>query len=234
MTRLLVLAFILNFATTAFANEHLIVVNGNAEKSLDPNMVSMNIDVWSKAPTAKQAQQLAANQYKSVKKTFDEFKIKKEDVQTDNYTLSPEYVYNQKLQQNKMTGFRVSQTLVVTLHKVDDVGNFLDALVEEKTAMDSGVNVNNINWDSDQRTKMEMSLLADAVRSARAKADEIAKAANVKIKNVARISQGSRSVRPPMPMMRGFDMASKAGGAATELEAGQIKIRVEVEAEYEL
>lgn len=224
------------FASLAHADERLIIVGGSAEKSLDPNMVIMNVEVWSKAPTAKQAQQLAANQYKQVKKTFDDFKIKKEDIQTDNYALNPEYVYDQKTQQNKMVGFRVVNTVMVTIRKVEEAGNFLDALVVEKKGTDSGVNVNNINWDSDQRSKVEVAALTDAVHSAKIKADEIAKAAGVKIKNVARISHGGTSVRPPMPIARGgFAMkAAMSDNAPTELSAGQIKVRVDVTAEYEI
>lgn len=226
---------LMTVASLAHADERLIIVGGSAEKSLDPNMVSMNVEVWSKASTAKQAQQLAANQFKQIKKTFDEFKIKKEDIQTDNYALNPEYIYDQKTQQNKMVGFRVVQTLVVTIRKVEDAGSFLDSLVTEKKGTDSGVNVNNISWDSDQRSKVETSALADAVHSAKAKAEEIAKAAGVKIKGVARISHGASSVRPPIPVMRNFAMkAALADSAPTELSAGQIKVRVDVTAEYEI
>jgi uncharacterized protein YggE len=62
---------------TAFADDHFIVVSGAGEKSMDPNMVGMTVEIWSKASTAKQAQGLAATQYKAAKKTFDDFKIKK-------------------------------------------------------------------------------------------------------------------------------------------------------------
>ncbi|WP_413577819.1 SIMPL domain-containing protein [Bdellovibrio sp. HCB290] len=214
--------------------ERMIVVSGSSEKGLDPNMVSMTVEIWSKAQTAKQAQTLAANQFKDVKKVFEEFKIKKEDIQTDNYSLNPEYVYDQKAQANKMVGFRVVQSLMVTLHKVDDAGRFLDALVTEKQTKESGVNVNSINWDSDKRQQAETAALADAVRAAKVKAEEIAKAAGVKIKGVSRISHGTHTGQPPIPVMRNFAMKAMADSAPTELSAGQIKVRVEVTAEYEI
>lgn len=223
------------WATMAHGSDRLIVVSGTSEKGLDPNMVSMTVEVWSKAPTAKQAQQAAANQFKQVKKVFDDFKIKKEDIQTDNYSLNPEYVYDQKTQTNKMVGFRVMQSLVVTLRKVDDAGNFLDALVADKKATDAGVNVNSINWDSDKRSATEVAALGDAVRNTKLKAEEIAKAAGVKVKGVSRISHGAQTFQPPIPMMRNFGMKAAAmDSAPTELSAGQIKVRVEVTAEYEI
>ncbi|MEK2646182.1 SIMPL domain-containing protein [Bdellovibrio sp. BCCA] len=222
-------------AGVAHAEDRLIIVNGMAEKGLDPNMVNLGIEVWSKASTAKQAQQLAASQFKQIKKTFDEYKIKKEDIQTDNYSLNPEYEYDQKSRQNKMTGFRVSQTLTVTLRKVEDAGNFLDSLVSEKKSMDSGTSVNSISWDSDKRAQVETAALGDAVRSAKAKAEEIAKAAGVKVKGVARISHSTGRVGP-QPVFRNYAMKSMDAteSAPTEVSAGQIKVRVEVTAEYEI
>ncbi len=227
------LALVLGAGAAHAAEERLIVVSGTAEKSLDPNLVNLTVEVWSKAGTAKQAQQLAAQQFKQMKKTLDEFKIKKEDVQTDNYSLTPEYEYDQKSRQNKMIGFRVSQTLLVTLRKVDEAGNFLDALVSEKKTMDSGVNVNSLAWDSDKRSQVETATLGDAVRSAKAKAEEIAKAAGVKVKGVSKISH-TMSGGGPQPIFRNYGLKAMAESASTEVAAGQIKVRVEVTAEYEI
>jgi len=222
-------------ASVSHAEDRLIVVNGVAERGLDPNLVNFNVEVWSKAATAKQAQQLAANQFKQIKKTFEDFKIKKEDIQTDNYSLTPEYEYDQKTRQNKMTGFRVSQSLAVTLRKVEDAGNFLDALVSEKKTNDSGVNVNALTWDSDKRTQVETATLADAVRVAKTKADEIAKAAGVKIKGVSKISHASMN-QGPQPVFRNYAMKAQMAmdSASTEVASGQIKVRVEVTSEYEI
>lgn len=239
MKTLLVLAagVLLLSSPGAFAEERLIIVNGVGEKSLDPNLVNLTVEVWSKAATAKQAQQAAANQFKHFKKSCDDFKVKKEDLQTDNYALNPEYEYDQKTRQNKMTGFRVSQTMAVTLRKVEDAGNFIDAIVSDKKSTDSGINVNSISWDSDKRAATQTATLADAVRAAKVKADEIAKAAGVKIKGVSKISHNTNSGVQPA-MFRAFSlektMADSGGGAATEVSAGQIKVRVEVIAEYEI
>ena len=222
-------------ATVAQADDRFIVVNGTAEKSLDPNMVTMNVEVWSKATTAKQAQGLAATQFKNVKKTFEDFKVKKEDIQTDNYALNPEYEYDQKSRQNKLTGYRVTQTLAVTLRKVEDTGNFLDALVIEKKTNDAGVNVNSIAWDSDKRSATEVATLGDAVRAAKLKAEEIAKAAGVRIKAVSKISHTTAAGPMPQAGFRNFAMKAMADSApATEVSAGQVKVRVEVTAEYEI
>jgi uncharacterized protein YggE len=236
MNKIILAAFLLLSANGALAAEKLIVVSGQAEKSIDPNMVNMTVEVWSKAQTAKQAQTLAAGQFKQAKKVFDDYKLKKEDIQTDQYNLNPEYVYDNKAQQNKMVGFRVTHTLSVTLKKVEDAGAFLDALISDKKSTDSGINVNSIAWDSTLRSATETATLADAVKAAKVKADEIAKAAGVKITSVSKISH-TPSSGGPVPMMRNFGAGMKAmasDSASTDLSGGQIKVRVEVTAEYEI
>ena len=135
-----------------------------------------------------------------------------------------------------MVGFRVMHTLNVTLKKVEDAGAFLDALISDKKTNDSGINVNSIAWDSTLRSATETATLADAVKAAKVKAEEIAKAAGVKITSVSKISHAPSS-GGPVPMMRNFGAGMKAmaaESASTDLSGGQIKVRVEVTAEYEI
>lgn len=233
MKKLILAAALVMAAGHAYADK-LIVVTGVAERGIDPNMVTMSIEIWGKAATAKQAQNLTAQSYKAAKKVFDDYKLKKEDIQTEQYNLNPDYVYDNKTQQNKMVGFRVSHTISVVLKKVEDAGAFLDALVVDKKSTDSGINVQSISWDSDKRSQTETAALADAVKIAKVKADEIAKAAGVRIKGVNKISH-TPSSSGPIPIGRAYNMkAAMAESASTDLAGGQIKVRVDVTAEYEI
>ncbi len=231
------LVFSFAMSATSFAEERFIVVSSFSEKTAEPNLVSLNIEVWSKGTSAKQTQSLNATEFQKVKKTLDAFKIKKEDIQTENYSLNPEYIYDQKTQQNKMVGFQALQTLRVTLKKTEELGALLDSVVMSATKNSSGVNVNSIQWDTDKRQQLELAALGDAVKNGRLKADELAKAANVKIKGVSMLSHGVAASNSPMPIRSGMmkAMAYDAGGGAnTEIMAGQVKVRVEVTAQYDI
>jgi uncharacterized protein YggE len=219
----------------SFADEKLIIVSSFAEKAVDPNQVSLNMEIWSKAGSAKQAQALNAGEFQKIKKTLDSFKIKKEDIQTDSYSLNPEYIYDQKTQQNKMVGFRALQVLRVTLRKTEDLGGLLDATVTSATKNESGVNVNSIQWDTDKRAALELTALGDAVKNGRQKADELAKAANVKIKGVSLLSHGVTASAPsPMSPRMMKTMAFDGASTSTEVMPGQVKVRVDVTAQYEI
>lgn len=224
------------YGASSFADNSpaLIAVTGVAEKSIDPNMLSLNIEVWSKALAAKAAQSLAAQEHKSIQKVFEQFKIKKEDIQTQSYSLNPEYIYEEKTQQNKIVGYRAVQILRVVLRKVEDGGSFIDALSSSSKGTSSGINLNSISWDTDQRDNLQAAGVLEAVKQARFKADEMAKAAGVKIKRVYRLTSGVVG-NDSIPMTQGYAKSmSLAQGAPTDLSGGQVKVRVEVQAEFEI
>ena len=224
----------LSAATMADVTHHVIEVNGLAERTVEPNMVILRVESWAKAGSAKKAQEQQALQFTNFKKSLEKFKIKKEDIQTESYYVNPEYVYDQKTRNNKIDGYRVSHSIVVTYRNVENAGQFLDEVVTSK-GDNSGVNVNGVSWDSDKKSEVELSALGDAVRNARKRADELADAAKVKIKGVHKIQHTSFTAPSPRPYMAKAAMMEMASDAApTEVAGGQIKISVQVNLEYEI
>jgi uncharacterized protein len=226
---------VLLFPLFSFADVALISVTGVVEKSMEPNMIHLDLEIWGKAAAAKDAQTLQATGQKLVQAVIERYQIKKGDVQSTGYSLSPEYIYDQKTQSNKMTGFRASQNLHVILRKIADGGTFIDAVATSKSQA-SGVSVQNIQWDSDKKNQIETQALGEAVVDARLKAEELAKAALVKIKRVYRLSHVSRLASPVgFEMLRGNSKNFSADQhAPTELSAGQIKVIVTVNADFEI
>lgn len=225
------------FFVQAADNIHTIAVNGVAENIVDPNMMIVQIDSWGKASTAKAAQEKQAAQYKRVLGVIEKYKIKEEDYKTENFSVQPEYVYDSKAQKSKITGFVANHYVQITFKKISEAGTLVDELVSAgKSETQSGVSVQNISWDTDKRGSYENAAIAEAVRGARARADELAKAAGVKIKAVHRIVHTSYTAEPQafsaMAKSRESMMSDKGGG--TDLSAGKIKIRVDVQMEFEI
>ena len=232
--------FLILTITTLFSfaevKPQLISVNGIAERSVEPNMVILNLESFGKASTAKQAQDLQAKEYQRIKIVIEKYKIKKDDFTTENFSINPESVYDQKTQTNKIVGYRVSHQIKVTHKKTDDAGQLIDALTSNSKLDSAGINVQSIAWDSDKKSAAESLAMVDAVQSARDKAESLAKAAGVKIKNVYLIShQGSAE-----PVFRAFEGAARiksmdfGGSASTAVSGGQIKVKTEVLMQFEI
>jgi uncharacterized protein len=143
MKNIFIVAFLFSILCTANTNPQLISVNGLAERSVDPNMVILNIESYGKAQTAKLAQEDQAKEYNRIKTVIEKFKIKKDDFSTENYSINPEYVYDQKTQNNKITGYRVVHQIKISHHKTDEAGGLIDALTSNAKIDSSGVNIFN-------------------------------------------------------------------------------------------
>lgn len=218
------------------ADPQMISVNGVAERSIEPNMVILNIESFGKAVQAKQAQELQAKEYNRVKSIVEKYKIKKDDFATENYTLNPEYTYDQKTQNNKVTGYRAQHQIKLTVRKADLAGEIIDALTSTAKIDTSGVTVQSISWDSDQRSQAEAQAMVDAVKVAQQKAEVLAKAAGVKIKGIRLISHfsGSDGVVRPMQEMRAMKTMAADYGGNTSVSGGQIKVKTEVQMQFDI
>lgn len=235
------------FPFLASADVRSIVVSTSAEKAMEPDLLRMSVEIWSRTPTAQRTQILAADEGKRIYAILDQYKIRKEDIQTEGFSFSPETTWDNSRNESRVTGFRSSQTLRVTLRKTEVGGKLIDALtVAEKNSAggsaggpksEVGTNISDLRWDSTKRVETTDLAMGDAVRSARKRADEIAKAAGVKVKNVYRISYGTPSYDQPSPrpmMKAAFADGAAASGTPTNLSGGEVKVSASVTAEFEI
>lgn len=221
------------FALQAHADIRLIQIEGTSEKSFKPDMATFTLGVWAKGTNAKEAQKLEAKESNRLRAIFKKFKIEDKDIMTSGYSLNPNYIYNPKNGQNTIAGFMAQESISVTLKSSEEVGNFFDEVSTMKEK-ESGVNINNLSWDIEKRIEVGNDLMIEAVKNARARAEVIAKAAGVKIKNVFRVNPQPIPEREFAP--GGLMMKSMAEDAAvpTNLQAGNVKVRVAVNIDFEI
>lgn len=216
-------------------NPQLISVNGIGERSVDPNIVIINLEIFGKSATAKMAQDLQAKEYNRIKSIVEKYKIKKDDFPTQNFSINPEYTYDQKTQVSKLSGYRVSHQVQITFKKVDDAGQLIDALTSTMKVDTAGVQIQSISWDSDKKSPAESEAMIDAVQAAKDKAEKLAKAAGVKIKNVYLISQTTGSESGATVFGGNMKaMAMESVHSATAVQGGQIKVKSEVLMQFEI
>jgi uncharacterized protein YggE len=224
---------LLNTALLEAADIRLISVTGEASKAFQPDIVRLNINVWGKGESAKKAQANNQTHFEVLKKSVDSFKIKKEDVQTTSYDLSPEVTYDNKTNKNVTNGYNVNQNISITLRKVEDVGSFIDSLSNSSKSMSGGVSVQSLGYDISKRLEEERNLLKNAVEDAESKAHLLASAAKVKIKGIYRLApRGQNS--PVFEGRMAKTMMADAAGGGTQMMNGEVKVSAEILAEYSI
>ena len=217
----------------------LIKVSSFAEKSIDPNIMNVQIQVWAKGTSAQAAQESAAKTQKNVKDLIEKFKIKKDDVQTMSFQVNPDYAYDQKSGVSRIQGYSANQTVMIVFKNIDQAGSFLDQISRSDKSDKTGINISSIQWDSDKKGQAESEAVTAAVRSAMQRAEELAKAAQVRIKGVYQIthqqihsnyeSSGQEMAGNSRGMMKTMMATADSG---TDLNPGKIKIRVDVSIDY--
>lgn len=217
----------------------LIKVGSFAEKNIDPNIMNINLQIWAKATNAAQAQEMANKHIKRVKELTDKFKVKKEDVQTEYYSVTPEYSYDQKTGISRIQGYSAMHSITVTFKNLDDAGKFIDLAAKGDKAEKAGVNIGHIGWDSDKKSEAEEACISQAVKQARDRANNLAKAAGVKIKGVYSITNQQVFANYEVQAMASAPRANKMmmsadanESSSTDLSPGKIKIRADINIEY--
>jgi uncharacterized protein YggE len=186
-------------------------VSGHGEAKAVPDRAVLSAGVVSDGATADAA--LAANR-RAMNAVFAELKrdgIPDRDIQTSEFSVSPQYADAAKGPQ-RITGYRVSNAVNVTVDDLGRLGAAVDALVK------SGANsLGDVNFSVRDPAPLMAEARAAAVKDAIARAETIATAAGVHLGPVQSISEDGAVA--PRPQFRA--MAMTVAEAPTPIAAGE-------------
>jgi len=173
-----------------------IVVTGEGSASIAPDMAVLSLTVMRDGKTAREALDANSAAMKEVLGAMKAEGIEDRDLQTENFSIEPQYYYPQRqnngeAEQPRITGYLVRNSLTVRLRELDKLGGVLDK------AVTLGVNQGgNITFTNDDPSATVEKARTEAVKNAAAKAKTLAKAAGVSLGKVLEISEMST---PSMP-----------------------------------
>lgn len=195
------------------------------EARVSPDMASIVLGVSNEAPTASEAFRANATKMAAVVAALKKAGIADRDLQTSNLSLNPQYVYEQN-QPPRLTGYQASNQLTITVNDLAKLGAVVDATVGA-----GATNVGQISFGLKNPVSAENTARVAAVKALQDKAALYASATGYHINRLVSLSEGGGYVpspRPPMPML-----AMKAE-AATPIETGELKVRVDITGLFEL
>lgn len=207
-----------------------IIVTGEGEAAISPDMAILTIAVVREAETARAA--LDANN-EAMTSVIDAMKgdgVEARDLQTGGLSINPRYVYpNDKNDEKtpRIVGYEVGNTLTVRIRDLEKVGAILDRSVTLGVNQGGGLSFTN---DDPSATITEAR--KRAVKDALDKAKTLAEAAGVELGNIVEISEQMQQ-RPPMPYA-GKAIRMQASADAVPVEAGENTYQVQVNVTFEL
>lgn len=224
---------ILTTGAPAFSAEQVkerktITVQGSSNVTAAPTIAYVSIGVTTFNKNAATAQSENAVKMDRVYKTLASLGIKKDKIKTVNYNISPRYDYKNNVA--TLAGYNVINSIRVTVMDLKKVSDVLDMTVKE------GVNQSNsisFGVTDEERDKLYLQALSQAVVNAKEKANTIATAAGITISKPANIIEGS-SAHFVQPNYRAMDMAKMASEAApTPISEGEMTIGANVTVIYD-
>ena len=217
--------------TPAFAQEvkmpRTIALSGHGEVKLAPDVVVVTAGVTTQGATAAEALTANTAAMNAVFQSLKAAGIETKDIQTSNFTVQPRYDYDNNTQPPKLAGYDVSNTVTVTVRKIDQLGGLLDRLVQAGS--------NQINGVTFQVAAPEAALdeaRKRATQDAARKAKLYAAAMAVKLGGVLSISEGT-NYEPPMPM-RMNKMSAEGLASAVPIAGGEQTLSVDVNIIWEI
>ncbi len=202
-----------------------ISVNGEGLVKAKPDVAQTNIavDVTNVDPIA--AQRDAASRMDKVIAKLKEMGVAADDIKTNQYSMTPQYNYNQNKEMPTLIGYRVVNSVGVTIKQLDKVGQILDAVTAAGATSLQGV-----AFTIADPTPLQSQARAAAVKQARARAEELAKAAGVSLGRATSISESTQGATPQFAPA--VARSAAIGVVDTPIASGELEVRVNVQVTY--
>lgn len=207
-----------------------VVVTGEGETAIAPDMAIVSLAVMREADTARAALDANNEAMNAVIAAMKEAGIEQRDIQTAGLQINPRYVYpqnNDGEQQPRIVAYQVSNTLTVRVRDIAAVGEIIDRSVT------LGVNQGgNITFTNDDPATATTEARKRAVEDAVTRARTLAEAAGVELGRILELSE--QSFAPPPVPLGGRAYRMEAAADAVPIEAGENTYRVQVNVTFEL
>lgn len=205
------------------------VVTGEGRVAVAPDQVQISGGVTTSAKTVKEASGANSKVMAAIVAALLESGIAEKDIQTSQFSIEPIYTSQSKLSgsvESKLSGYRVSNQVNVTIHQISQVGEILDRLVNAG-ATDAG----SVAFLVSEREKALDQAREAAIANARHTADLYARAAGVTLGRVASITEGSDFA--PMSGIEGR-LREASTARAQPIEAGEVTITARVTVGFDI
>jgi uncharacterized protein len=197
-------------------------VTADATVSAKPERAQIDIGVLTQEKQSQNAATQNAKQIESVLAALHKLLGADADIKTVNYTLSPDYQYRPIGGKASVSSYTAMNVVRITVDDLEKVGSVID------TATQAGANhVESVRFTVRDPQMLHSEAIREAALKARANADALASALNLKITRTLTVEEiGEPSAAPPdIPMM---DSRDGPGAAPTPIQSGSFVVTATV------
>lgn len=203
-------------------------VTGEGKVSVTPDIVNINLGVQSQEASVADAMKKTSDAMAKVMDILKANNIADNDIQTQQFSVYPQYSYDQTTGKQNITGYQVINTINVKLRDISKVGSLIDAVV---AAGGNLTVINNVNFTVEDPTKYYDDARQKAIDDANKKAQEIASLYGVTLGKPTYVLETS-STPYPVYYGGGAGPAIMSGQQGASVSAGSTDIVLDIQASY--
>jgi uncharacterized protein YggE len=212
-----------------------LVVAGRGDVRAAPDEATVRLGVLAQAVTAGAAQQQANQTVTALLRAVRGLGVRQEQIRTSELSLSPVFApvrpqavaAGEEPQGPRIVGYQASNSVTVTLDKLDQVGAVVDA------GLGAGANrLEGVAFGLRHDEATRQAALRDAAAQARGKAAALAAAMHVRLVEVLEVREEGTAV--PQPRFEAMRMSAAVAAVATPVSSGQLDVSASVTVRYRI
>lgn len=238
MNKVLFLILIVLTMTVHASVTRQISVSGQCLKSVFPNRGTITITPTALEKTSQAALKKVGEQYEALRNQVKSLDLKDIEMQTTEYTVKEEQVWNGKSNKYEKKGYRANFGLSISTSDLARIGEVV--VIATKLNIEDVGSLNTFLSPELAKSTHE-SCLQEAIRNAREKADKMVTAAGSRTGKVITINENPKSQSPEYDLEASYTMSDemaqsrvsqKAKPNILGLEAKPVKISVSISAVF--
>ena len=205
-------------------------VTGTGTVTATPDIATLNVGVYDKEATVAAAQVIATDAMTKVIAALKQNGVADKDIQTTGYSIQQVTRYDNTKNESIPDGYSVSNNVNAKIRALDKVGAIIDAVA---AAGGDTTRINGVSMTVEKPEGYYPEARGKAMADAKARADQLASLAGVKLGAAYYITENTGYSTPPVQ----YAAMSSAGGiavpqATTPISAGQTDITLTVQVAY--
>jgi|SRR5579859_2457361 len=203
-------------------------VTGKSTISATPDKAVVTLGISLKENDIKQAQSKANDTINAIIQKLGQLGINKDDIKTENYSIYPNYDYQNQSQ--NILGYSVNVSLQVNITDFAKLNQVIDSAVSFGANQVGGVE---FTLSDAKEKEVRKEARAQAIDDAKANAAELAGLAGMRLGRVINISEGTNTPVPLPMMAMSKPVGVGGGGAPTDIQPGSTTYNYTVTLSYE-
>lgn len=211
-------------------------VTGTGTVAAEPDLARLTLGIESRAKTVEEARTNAANAMAAVVSTVKAHNIQDKDIQTQVFSITPEYTYREvqdefgRHGEQVLVGYIVTNQVAVKVRDLDAVGPVVDDVAQAGGDL---TRISGISFTVEDPKPLQEQARAKAVQDAVAKAEQMAREAGVTLGKAFYLNDSTA-----VPVVRDFGVKAFAEGIAaappTPISGGELEISVTIQAAFSI